>query len=267
MTSANRMAETRKYLAAACAIGIAIGPAAAVDLGVGVRAGGIGIGTSVGVGQKGVSLGIGAGLGGLGRADVGASVGTDKGSVGASVGVSGRLGGKGIGVSGNLGGTSGGVSIGAGGGGSSVSGATGAAPGAASGRSTAASLSGGNSNRAKTASVASAKGIRQAIALPRILMPSSKSGRNSDATAFEARPGTPIVMVRACREAIETAAIPFGVVSVRARSAGTLRRLSRSAVLAPIQVRIRYARQGGAEIRQARISCHLDATGRVIKLT
>ena len=263
MTSANRMTETRKYLAAALAIAVAIGPAAAVDLGVGVRAGGIGIGTSVGVGQKGVSLGIGAGLGGLGRADVGASVGTDKGSIGASVGVSGHLGSKSIGVSGKLGGTSGSVSIG----GSSVSSATGAAPGAASGRSTAASLSGGNNNGAKTASVAPAQGTRQAIALPRILMPSSRSGRTSDATAFEARPGTPIVMVRACREAIETAAIPFGVVSVRARSAGTLRHLGRSAVLAPLQVRIRYARRGGAEIRQARISCHLDATGRVIKLT
>jgi hypothetical protein len=266
MTSANRTADISKYLAAAFVMTIAIGPAAAVDLGVGVRAGGVGIGASVGVGQKGVSLGIGAALGGLGGADVGASVGTDKGSVSASVGVSGNLGGKSIGVSGNLGGTSGGVSIGAGGTGSSV-GATGAAPGAASGRSAAASRSGGNSNAAKTASVAPAGRTRQAIALPRILLPSSKNGRTSNATAFEARPGTPMVMVRACREAIETAAIPFGVVSVRARSAGSLRHLGRSAVSAPIQVRIRYARQGGTEIRQARISCHLDATGRVIKLT
>ena len=70
----------RKYVAAAFLIAITIGPAAALDLGVGVQAGGLGIGTSVGVGRKGASVGIGTSLGGLGGADAGASVGTSNGS-------------------------------------------------------------------------------------------------------------------------------------------------------------------------------------------
>jgi hypothetical protein len=35
----------------------------------------------------------------------------------------------------------------------------------------------------------------------------------------------------------------------------------------PIQVRIDYARQGRIEIRQARVSCRLDAKGRFIAVT
>ena len=99
------------------------------------------------------------------------------------------------------------------------------------------------------------------------LFPSGGSDRASAATAFDEIPGTPAAVVRACRDAVGSAAAPFGVVSVRARSAGSLRRLSRGAISAPVQVRIQYVRQGGPEIRQARIRCHLDASGKVIKLT
>ena len=125
----------------------------------------------------------------------------------------------------------------------------------------------GSSTAATTARRAPVDGVRQSITLPLILLPSGRSDRASAATTFDEIPGTPAAVVRACRDAVESAATPFGVVSVRARSAGSLRRLSRGAISAPVQVRIYYARQGGAEIRQARIRCHLDASGKVIKLT
>ena len=225
----------RKYVAAVFSIAIAIGPAA------------------------GTSIGIGASVGGLGGADAGASVDTSNGSVGASIGATSSLGGASIGASGSLGGANGGLSAGAGGGTSSASGAAGAPPGATPGRSAA--------SRSKSSSVAPAAGVRQSIALPWILWPSGRSDRSSAVMPGDEIPGIPRAVVSACREAIESAATPFGVVDVRARSAGSLRRLSQGAVSAPVQVRIRYARQGGAEIRQARIRCHLDATGRVIGLT
>jgi hypothetical protein len=56
-------------------------------------------------------------------------------------------------------------------------------------------------------------------------------------------------------------------VSVHAVSAGLLYRRSKGAVTAPIEVRIRYTRQGSIETRQARVKCHLDAAGKVIAVT
>jgi hypothetical protein len=284
MTAQERSIAMRKYVAAAFSIAVAIGPAAALDLGVGVQAGGLGIGTSVGVGRTGASVGIGTSLGGLGGADAGASVGTSNGSLGATVGASGQLGGVGvdagasvgtgngslgtsIGTNGRLGDATGGLSAGTKGGTSTVSGAAGAAPGATSGRSAAASRSKAGGAVATAASIAPAKGVRQSITLPKILWPSGRSDRSSAVPAIDEIPGTPRAVVRACREAVVSAAVPFGVVSVRARSAGSLRRLNQGAVSAPIQVRIHYARQGGAEIRQSKIRCQLDATGKVTGLT
>jgi hypothetical protein len=86
------------------------------------------------------------------------------------------------------------------------------------------------------------------LALPRILLP-RRGDHSDDAPAIEAIPGTPVAVVRACSEAIEIAAKPYGMQSVRAKSAGSLSRLRRGAVSAPISVRIHYARQGGDEIR------------------
>jgi hypothetical protein len=79
-------------------------------------------------------------------------------------------------------------------------------------------------------------------------------------------PGTPPAVVRACHEAIASAAAPLGAVRVRAASAGPLRRLRSGTLSAPVEVRIHYARQGGIEVRQARIRCRLDARGRVTEV-
>ena len=213
-----------KCVAAALSIAIAIGPAAA-QTGVGVQAGGAGSSASVGVGRTGTSIGAGASIGGSGGAAA-ASVGTSNTSIGASVGASG-------------GGASGGLSAGGGGVASSATGAAGASPAAAS-RST---------GRPRRPAVPRLTAVRQSITLPPTLLPSGGSDRASAATAFGWIPGTPAAVVRACRDAVGSAAAPFGVVSVRARSAGSLRRLSRGAISAPVQVRIHYARQGGPEIR------------------
>ncbi|TPL88417.1 hypothetical protein FJ941_05865 [Mesorhizobium sp. B2-3-13] len=219
-----------RYVAAVFSIVIATQPAMAIEAGVGAKAGNVGVGTSVGVGQNGASIGIGASVGSVG-ADAGVSVGTGDGSVGASVGASGQLSGQG-----------------------------------ASSESTPAGAPPGNTPGHPAATTAPAAGVPH-ISLPRVLRPYGEGGRSSAVTAIEAIPGTPGATVRACRVAIASAASPFGVVSIHATSAGSLRRLSRGAVSAPIAVRIHYKRQGGAEIRQARIRCDLDATGKVIRLT
>ena len=114
--------------------------------------------------------------------------------------------------------------------------------------------------------VVPAAGVRLSFALPRVLLPRGRGSDRSVAT-FEAIPGTPDTIVRACRAAIELAAVPYGAVDVRANSFGSLRRLNGDLLSAPIQVRIRYQRRDGPEIiRQARIKCQLDAAGRVVKL-
>jgi hypothetical protein len=257
----------RKYLAAALAIAVAIGPASAFDAGLGGNVGGIGAGAGLGVGSNGASVGVGASVDGIGGANVGGSVGTSNGSLGANVG-----------AGTNPSGVSGGLSAGPDAGDQSTG--AGAAPsGTASGRASAA-LGGTTTGPAsvdagkKTAAKVVTRGQRYAIDLPRSLWP-SKGGRDTfrqSTTGYPLRlqvplkaiPGTPPAVVRACRQAIMSAATPLGAVRVHAASAGPLRRHRRGAFTAPIEVRIDYARQGGIEVRQARVGCRLDAAGRVV---
>ena len=62
-----------RHVVAALSILIVTGPAAALDLGVGIQAGGAEIGTSLGVGRNGTSVGISTSLG-SGGVNAGASV-------------------------------------------------------------------------------------------------------------------------------------------------------------------------------------------------
>lgn len=228
-----------KYVAAALVIGTTIGPASALEAGVGGRAGGVGVGAGVSAGSQGVSVGAGTSVDGVGGANLGASVGADDGSVDA-----------GVGASGNVGDTSTNASVGD-------------DPSAENEAATAP-----DSSTAASAP-ASAKTARQSIVLPPVLRP-SKAGEGDFTKGYPfgslgpltPRPGTPIAVVRACRAAIMAAATPLGAVRVHAASAGALRQL-RGALTAPIEVRIDYAREGGIEVRQAQVSCRLDASGRV----
>jgi hypothetical protein len=79
-------------------------------------------------------------------------------------------------------------------------------------------------------------------------------------------PGTPVEIVWACREAIAAAARPHGAIQVDASSVGIMRRDGNGNIGAPLEVRVIYDRQGGPEIKQARIDCRLDSRRRVTDL-
>jgi len=55
-------------------------------------------------------------------------------------------------------------------------------------------------------------------------------------------------------------------VEVDAASAGPARRDGGDVLVAPVAVRIIYARQGGNEVRQSLVACRVTARGRVIAL-
>ena len=234
-----------KYVAAALTIGIAMGPASALDTSIGGKVGGLGVNAGVSTGSQGVSVGVGASGGGLG---VGAGV--SAGSQGASVGV------------GTSGGGVGGANVGA-----SVGAGTGDNPSAENQSATAP-----GSPASATTATASAKTAKQSVVLPSILRP-SKVGEGHSTKGYpfgslgplKRKPGTPAAVVRACRAAIISAATPLGAVRVRAVSAGALRQ-RRGALTAPIEVRIDYARKGGIEVRRAQVGCRLDARGKVIAI-
>ncbi|MBZ9869188.1 hypothetical protein LB515_27755 [Mesorhizobium sp. CA15] len=103
--------------------------------------------------------------------------------------------------------------------------------------------------------------------LPSALQPLEDNTVPSAVHPIEALPGVPDKVVRACQDAIEQAAAKFGAASVRVSSAGSIRRLSKRKISAPIQVSIDYMHQGRVETREAPVECELNAKGSVIGLT
>ncbi|MGX5841697.1 hypothetical protein ACWGTI_13330 [Mesorhizobium sp. ArgA1] len=235
-----------KYVAVAIMIGVATGPASAVDVGGGGKVGGLGVGAGVSAGQQGVSVGVGASVDGVGGTTVGASVGTGNGSLGV-----------GVDAGGNLGNASASVSTGT------------------KNPSAAAAATSGSPAPDNTA-VVSANSATRTIDLPSTLKP-SKAGRGElgriitgypfgPLASLKAKPGTTPAVVSACRAAIVSAATPLGALRVSAVSAGPMRQ-RHAALMAPIEVRIQYARQGDIQVRQAKVTCRLDAAGRVTAVT
>ena len=104
--------------------------------------------------------------------------------------------------------------------------------------------------------------------MPMVILPRSLGGRGTSAQGYPPlpkltrKPGTSNAVVRVCQQAIFSAAKPLGAVGVQAASAGPVQR-QRHGLTAPLSVRINY----GKEVRQAQISCRLDAKGRVIRVT
>jgi len=231
-----------RYVAAAMIVGVAAGPASALDVGAGGKVGGLGVGAGVSAGRQGVSVGVGASVDGVGGTSVGASVGTGNGALGV-----------GIDAGGNVGSASGGVSTG-------------------TGNPSAAAADPSRSPVPDNTAVVSANSATRAIDLPSTLKP-SKAGRGElgriitgypfgPLVSLKAKPGTPPAVVSTCRAAIASAATPLGALRVSAVSAGPMRQ-RHAALMAPIEVRIQYARQGKIQVRQARVICRLDAAGRV----
>lgn len=77
----------------------------------------------------------------------------------------------------------------------------------------------------------------------------------------------PVGTVTACRNGIIWGARPHDPVRIDAVSAGKLRRMQGGGVIAPLMVRIVYDRQGGYEIREAKVNCQLNANGAVVVLS
>jgi hypothetical protein len=81
------------------------------------------------------------------------------------------------------------------------------------------------------------------------------------------RPGTPIAIVEACRNAVISAAQAHAtdmgatLVRVDATSAGEMHR-TRNGQSAPVEIGIVYSRLGGREARQGVIECRVDQRGR-----
>lgn len=283
--------KMKKYVAAALTIGIAIGPASALDAGLGGRGGGLGIGAGVSVGGIGVSAGVSVGSQGT---SVGA--GTSVGGIGVDAGVSAGPQGTSVGAGasvGSVGGANVGASVGAGSVDAGVSGNVGSTSGSVSTSGVGSNASNNPSNTSGSvsagigvgadpsadnksvtaldsppAAIVPAKTTRQSISLPSVLRPSRTGQGNSilgypfgSVGPLKMIPGTPAAVVQACRAAIISAATPLGAVRVRVVSAGALRQRG-GALTAPIQVRIDYARKGGIEVRQAKVGCRLTA-GRV----
>jgi hypothetical protein len=247
--------RTHLVVATTLLIAVAIGPSSALGLSVGAKVGGIGVGASVGTGKNGASAGISARVGGVGGAKAGASVGRNAGS--SAGGKVGRVGAGKKGASAGISARGGGV---------------GGAKGAGANTNPGGALGGSAAGASKISGIAPAKGARPSVVLPRNLWPSKVGRPEYDSRDYPSRfpaptatiPGTARAVVRACRQAIASAASPLGAVRVRAASAGPLHRNRRGALTAPLAVRIDYAGQGGIEIRQARIRCHLDSAGRVV---
>jgi hypothetical protein len=85
--------------------------------------------------------------------------------------------------------------------------------------------------------------------------------------ALAAAPQLPLEIVTGCRNGIIQAAMPYGPVQVDAVSAGTMQPRANGGAIAPLVVRIVYDRQGGYEVREAKVACHVDQQGTVIALS
>lgn len=79
--------------------------------------------------------------------------------------------------------------------------------------------------------------------------------------------GVPVGTVQACRSGIIQGAMPYDPVRIDAVSAGNVQRMKGGGEIAPLVVRIVYDRQGGYEIREAKVNCQLNAEGRVVALS
>jgi len=79
-------------------------------------------------------------------------------------------------------------------------------------------------------------------------------------------PGVADETVEACRQVMAAAAAQHGATRVEAVSAGEVSQLSDGITEAPIEARIVYEQAGGTQVRQARVTCQLNAEGSVVRL-
>ncbi|MFN3688031.1 hypothetical protein [Salinarimonas sp.] len=80
---------------------------------------------------------------------------------------------------------------------------------------------------------------------------------------LRAAPGVDEPVVRVCWSALAAAAQPFGAIYVEAASAGGARRARNGEIDVPLRARVLYGPPQGNAVRESRVTCRLDAAGRV----
>jgi hypothetical protein len=84
---------------------------------------------------------------------------------------------------------------------------------------------------------------------------------------LQAKPGTPLDIVQSCRNALVPGALHHGAVQVDVASAGRTTRLKDGSLSAPVEARVVFQRGARVQVRQARVTCRLDAGGRTIAIS
>jgi hypothetical protein len=92
----------------------------------------------------------------------------------------------------------------------------------------------------------------------------TKEALSGLARALKSVPDTPASAIRACRDRIASLSQPYGAIRVEAAGAGRLAQRGRGLTEAPIWARILYRRAGLTQVRQARVTCQIDAGGQVL---
>ena len=149
-----------------------------------------------------------------------------------------------------------------------------------------ASIGPGNAPTASIAAPTDEVGARAVASLPAGLLPTESGGGTIGpwvayvpefgqvhgtkealsglARGLKSVPGTPLSAIRACRDRIASLSQPYGAIRVEAAGAGRLAQRRRGLTEAPIWARILYRRAGLTQVRQARVTCQLDARGQVL---
>ena len=216
----------------------------------------------------------------------GAAGGAASGAAGAAGdAASGAAGAAGSAASGAAGAAGGAASGAAGAAGNAASGVLGGASGPPTRGSAGASIGPGNAPTASIAAPTDEVGARVA-SLPAGLLPieagggtigpwvayvpelgqvhGTKEALSGLARGLKTIPGTPLSAIRACRDRIASLSQPYRAIRVEAAGAGRLAQRRRGLTEAAIWARILYRRAGLTQVRQARVTCQLDARGQVL---
>jgi hypothetical protein len=121
---------------------------------------------------------------------------------------------------------------------------------------------------AATGSIATRESMND-LSLPSSLIPrleSSQAERGDLIGVRAAQAGVSGQVVELCRTSIAAAAVRYGAIRVDAAGAGRTSRLAHGGLMAPLQVRVVYARANARQVRQSRVACQLNSAGTVVAL-
>lgn len=256
-----------------------------ISAGAGASSRGNGASVSGSVGSNGIGGGLGANAGGA-AASASGSIGSNGRSAGAGLSSEGSGGGQGL---------NGGVGASLGGNGAPASGSTsspnssvsGSRPsgGDSIGAGASAPASGGNPDPG-TRGEANASGVAVGstttvlatssvanISFPEQLWPSENEAGNDGwfrsiylLNPLRPKPGTPLSVVQSCRNALVPGASRYGATQVDVASAGRITRLKDGSLSAPVEARVVFRRGDRVQVRQARVTCRLDAKSRMVTI-